>query len=193
MVPTATMTFPMMRWSTMPRQSTGRSQKYGGIDYYEPKLRRVMERFGATSLNYGIGPDAAWIEFRIREQLYRFDHSTAKALKAGIKVNRGSDVFAQLVLALEDLARLTERGIYTLATWLSGLKALPSTTTVPSCFAVLGFAEIPDSLEDINARYKTKALRAHPDQGGDMQRWHELQAAVEQAKCYLAERSGAAK
>ena len=35
-------------------------------------------------------------------------------------------IFAQLVKTLEDIARMVERGIYDLSTWIEGMKTLPS-------------------------------------------------------------------
>ena len=48
-----------------------------------------------------------------------------------IKMAYGSDCFAQIVLSLEDLARMAERGIYELQTWLSGMQYLPPPVVVP--------------------------------------------------------------
>ena len=175
----------------MPAKSQGRTQSYSGnIGLYERKLDRVMERFGATDLNYDYGRQEAWVEFRLKGQLYRFDHSIEKAAAHGIKLARGTDAFAQIVLSLEDLARMAERGIYELQTWLAGMKALPIVAQVPTSLQFLGFAEIPASVEDVRARYKTLALTMHPDQGGSEEDWHRLQEAAEQATRFMTARSG---
>lgn len=160
----------------------------GDMAFFEGKLERVMDRFGATDLNYGVGRSEAWVEFRLKGQLYRFDHSIEKAAARGIKLKKGTDAFAQLVLALEDLARLAERGIYELQTWLSGMKALPATVQVPSFLQFLRFEEIPASVEDVKDRYRTLALTMHPDAGGDPEDWHKLQNSMEQATRYFATR-----
>ena len=81
---------------------------------YESKLKRVMERLGITKYNYNWDRFEAWIEFTYKGTLYRFEHSVEKARKNGISLSYGSDAFAQLVLSLEDIARMTERGIYEL-------------------------------------------------------------------------------
>lgn len=170
----------------MPTQK-GRTQTYSGnVTMYEAKMERIAERFGATDLNWGLGREEAWVEFRLKGQIYRFDHSMQKAAVRGIKLKRGTDAFAQLVLALEDLARLAERGIYELQTWLSGMKALPSTVQIPSFLQFLRFEEIPAGVEDVKDRYRTLALTMHPDAGGDAEDWHRLQQSMEQATRYYA-------
>ena len=95
-------------------------KQYASPESYELKLERVIERMGATDYNYNWDRHGAWVEFRLKGQLYRFDHSVEKAQARGFKLTYGSDVFAQLVIALEDLARIAERGIYEIRTWLGG-------------------------------------------------------------------------
>ena|SRR5690606_15929118 len=93
----------------------------------------------------------------------------------------GSDCFAQVVLALEDLARIVERGIYDLSTWVSGLKALPPVVEVPSFFRVLGFTEIAAGVEEVKTRYRSLAKQLHPDAGGSAEDFQALKRAAEQA------------
>lgn len=161
----------------------------GSMHYYEDKLDRVMQRFNATDVNYAVGKAECFVEFRVNGTLYRFDHSVEKAADAGIRLKRGSDVFAQLVLALEDLARLTERGIYHLQTWLSGLKYLPPAVTIPSFLQSLGFTEMPAGTEEVRARYRTLAKQLHPDNGGTDEDFHNLQDAAERAMRFMETRS----
>lgn len=93
---------------------------------YEAKLARVMERLGAESYNYDWTRAACFIEFIYHGQLYRFEHSVEKAKTHGQNIVHVSDLFAQLVMTLEDIARMTERGIYELQSWIEGMKALPA-------------------------------------------------------------------
>lgn len=95
-------------------------KQYGTADAYERKLNRVMERLGVESHNFNWDRWGCWIEFRLKGDLYRFDHSVDKARARGVELRYGSDAFAQVVLALEDLARMVERGIYELSTWVAG-------------------------------------------------------------------------
>lgn len=156
-------------------------KQYASPDAYEAKLERVMERMGASDYNYNWDRHVAWVEFRLKGQLYRFDHSVEKAAARGIKLTYGSDVFAQLVIALEDLARMGERGIYELQTWLAGMKFLPPPVVLPECFVALGFEEIPADVEEVKARYKTMAKQMHPDAGGSEEAFVRLQQMAELA------------
>lgn len=156
-------------------------KQYASPDAYEAKLARVMERMGAADHNYNWDRHMAWVEFRLKGQLYRFDHSVEKAQARGFKLTYGSDVFAQLVISLEDLARMAERGIYELQTWLVGMKFLPPPAVVPECFRELGFDTVPANAEEVRARFKTLAKQAHPDGGGSGEVFTVLQEAARQA------------
>jgi hypothetical protein len=107
---------------------SGNSKQYAAGELYEKKLTKVMERLGVITFNYNWDRFGCFIEFRYKNDLYRFDHTIEKARARGIDIKYGSDVFAQVVLALEDLARMVERGIYDLSTWVSGMKYLPPPT-----------------------------------------------------------------
>jgi len=154
---------------------------YGSADTYERKLRRVMERLGVTDYQFDWGRWETWIQFKYKGNLYRFEYNIQNAQEHGQKIQYGSDCFAQLVLALEDLARLVERGIYELSTWVAGMKCLPEPVKVPSFFRYLRFEEIPASVEDVRARYRELAKEMHPDAGGDPEDFKKLTEAAE--KC----------
>jgi hypothetical protein len=160
-------------------------KQYGSADTYERKLAKVMERLGVEQYNFNWDRWGCWIEFRYRGELYRFDHSIEKARSRGIDLQYGSDAFAQVVLALEDLARMVERGIYELSTWVAGMKFLPPVVEVPSFFCYLGFAEIPTGPEDVKARYRELAKQMHPDQGGAEEDFLRLKDAAEKALRYF--------
>ena len=116
-------------------------KQYADASTYETKLKKVMERLNIKDFNWNYDRHGAWIEFRYKGSLYRFDHSVEKAKSRGVNITYGSDAFAQIVLALEDLARMVERGIYDLQTWVSGMKYLPPAIEIPSFFKTLGFME----------------------------------------------------
>lgn len=158
---------------------------YGAADQYERKLEKVMERFGTKDFNYNFDRHGCWIEFRYKGQLYRFDHSVAKAKSKGVDLKYGSDAFAQLVLALEDLARMAERGIYDLQTWIAGLLFLPPPVEIPQCFKELGYESIPADVAEISDRYRTLAKQRHPDNGGSNEAFVKLTQATESCKKYL--------
>jgi hypothetical protein len=161
------------------------TKQYGTAESYEAKLTRVMERLGIKEYNFDFSRHGSWVEFRYKGQLYRFDHSVEKAQSRGMKLKYGSDAFAQIVLSLEDLARMVERGIYDLQTWVAGMRYLPPVIELPSFMKTLGFDQMPVSEEDIKTRYKTLAKQMHPDTGGNEHDFIKLQQASEQALKYF--------
>lgn len=162
-------------------------KQYADPDQYERKLEKVMERLGVDTFDFNWDRWGCWIEFWYRGELYRFDHSTEKAQARGIDLAYGSDAFAQVVLSLEDLARMVERGIYELSTWVAGMKYLPPVKEVPSFFRFLGFDDIPTEPEEVRTRYKTLTKQMHPDTGGDPEDFKKLQRAAEQGMKYFSD------
>jgi hypothetical protein len=160
-------------------------KQYASGQSYEQKLERVMERLTIIDYNYNYDRFGSWVEFRYKGELYRFDHSIEKAKARGVDLKYGSDAFAQIVLALEDLARMVERGIYDLQTWVSGMKFLPAAVEVPSFFKLLGFESIPATIEDVNTRYRNLAKQLHPDAGGKAEDFDNMKKASEEAIRYL--------
>ena len=119
--------------------------------------------------------------------MYRFDHTVENARVRGVNLNYGSECFAQIVLSLEDLARMVERGIYELSTWVAGMKFLPPPREVPQCFQALGFTETPSSADDVRARYREMAKQFHPDAGGTDTEFRALTEASEQAIAFFGQ------
>jgi hypothetical protein len=160
---------------------------YADADNYERKLRRVMERFGVNDdYNFNYDRFGGWVEFRYKGQLYKFEHSVKKAKESGQKVQVGSDCFAMIVLALEDLARIVERGIYDLSSWIAGMQYLPSPVEMPESFRILGFEKMPTSTKDVDVKYRKLAQLYHPDkEGGDADEFEKIKIAAEQSKKHL--------
>lgn len=166
----------------------GRKKAYASADVYERKLAKVMERFGVEDCEYNFDRFGCWVQFRLNSgELYRFEHSVEKAREAGVDLTYGSDAFAQVVLALEDLARMVERGIYKLETWVAGMRFLPPPIEVPSFFRFMGFKEIPAGRSEVRERFRTLAKKMHPDQGGDSKDFEKLHRASEQALAYFGD------
>lgn len=163
------------------------AKQYADAATYEAKLEKVMSRLSVEKYDYNWDRFSCWIEFWYRGQLYRFEHSIENAKAHGNNVRYGSDVFAQVVLTLEDIARMTERGIYELSTWVAGLKALPKPKDIPMCFLQLGFNHIPTS-EELKKRYKELAKTNHPDVGGNSEYFISIQNSFESAQKILKER-----
>lgn len=156
---------------------------YADPAMYEAKLKKVMERLGITYFEYDWSRFACWVTFSYRGQQYRFEHSVENAKNHNIDLTYGSDAFAQLVLALEDLARMVERGIYDLSTWVSGMKCLPQEASVAPCFAALGFTKEPKTVEEVKTQYRRMAKVMHPDSGGDAEAFQALTESYQ--RCLL--------
>ena len=163
---------------------SGTKRKYAPPDNYERKLSKVMERLGVADHKFDYSRFSAWIHFTYKGSLYRFEHTVEKAKERGVDIRYGSDAFAQLVLSLEDLARMVERGIYDLSEWAAGMKYLPAPVEVPDFIRALGFNLIP-SREALRARYRELIKELHPDNGGSEDDFKSMQRACEQAMAYL--------
>jgi len=161
------------------------AKQYAEPQTYEAKLEKVMGRLGVESYDYDWSRKECWVSFVYKGQHYRFSHSLENAQAHGVNVKYGSDLFAQVVLSLEDLARMVERGIYDLSTWVAGMQYLPAPAKIPDCFLLLGFTYIPENAEEVKARYRELAKRAHPDNGGTETEFVTLQAAQKAALEYL--------
>lgn len=122
---------------------------------YEKKLEKVMERLGVADYDYDWTRNDCCIEFYY---------------KGG---------------TLEDLARAVKRRTYDLQIWIQGMKQLPPPVTIPDYIRALGFEEVPASVEDVKARFKSLAKKAHPDGGGTQERFIALQQAADQAIKYV--------
>lgn len=133
---------------------------------YEAKLSKVMARLGIEQYDYDWSRYECWVSFVYKGQPYRFSHSVKSAQEHGVNIQYGSDAFAQVILSLEDLARMVERGIYDLSTWVSGMRYLPEASSLEPCFQAIGFAQRPTSVEEVKEQYKRMAKAMHPDSGG---------------------------
>lgn len=150
------------------------AKQYAEPAAYEAKLEKVMARLGVESYDYDWSRFECWVSFTYKGQPYRFSHSVKNAQEHGVNIRYGSDVFAQVVLSLEDLARMVERGIYDLSTWVAGMKYLPAAETVEPCFIALGFPKRPATVEDVKTRFKMLAKALHPDAGGNADAFNTL-------------------
>lgn len=162
-------------------------KQYAQPQAYEAKLEKVMARLGIEKYDYDWSRFECWVEFTYKGQPYRFAHSVENAKSHGINIMYGSDVFAQVVLSLEDLARMVERDIYDLSTWVAGMKYLPTATRLPECFKVLQFDSLPVNITDVEKRFKQLAKGAHPDTGGTEEQFQILQQARKEAQDFLKE------
>ncbi|MCL6562580.1 MAG: J domain-containing protein [Firmicutes bacterium] len=157
----------------------------GSLATWEGKLRRVMQRLGVSTYDWNADRFGGWVRFQYNGQQYRFEQSIQNARAHGVDLVSGTDAFAQLVLALEDLARMVERGIYDLPTWIAGMRMLPEPPPLPECFRILGFAEMPSSLDAVRQQYRRLAKVMHPDAGGDPAQFLRLTEAAQEAERWM--------
>lgn len=162
-------------------------KQYASLEFYEKKLAKVMARFGIESDNYDwdCNRTGCWVQFRYKGSLYRFEHSVQNAQEHGHKLSYGSDAFAQVVLALEDLARLVDRGIYDLQDWVAGMKSLPPAQELPDFCRLLGLDHLPQTAEEIHIAFREMVKRNHPDMGGSEVFMRELLTARKDAEEWI--------
>ena len=161
------------------------AKRYGDAQNYEVKLEKVMGRLGVESYDYDWSRKECRVTFAYKGQQYRFSHSLDNAKAHGVDVTYGSDLFAQVVLSLEDLARMVERGIYDLSTWVAGMQCLPVPKKIPECFVILGFENIPKTVEEVKANCRKLKKVFHPDNGGSETDFVRLMEAENKALEYL--------
>lgn len=162
-------------------------KQYAEPAAYEAKLEKVMTRLGVEKYDYDWSRFKCWVEFFYKGQPYRFEHSVENAQAHGVNIRYGSDVFAQVVLSLEDLARMVERGIYDLSTWVAGMKCLPAAADIPPCLKALQFEELPTEAE-LQKRFRQLSKVAHPDSGGSEAQFIALKTAYDEARKLIQER-----
>ena len=151
------------------------TKQYAEPQTYEAKLEKVMARLNVEQYDYDWSRFECWVSFTYKGQWYRFSHSVQNAQEHGVNIKYGSDVFAQVVLSLEDLARMVERGIYDLSTWVAGMKYLPEAKKIEPCFAGMGFVQRPESVDEVKAQYRRLAKVMHPDAGGNADAFASLE------------------
>lgn len=164
----------------------GTTKKYEDAKVYELKLKAIMERLGIkdTDYNYNWDRHGAWIDFKKNGKYSRFEHSITNAKAHGENLAYGTDVFAQLVLALGDLERVMRRGIYTFDMFVRGLPMLEApkpNSPLPQWAIDLKFTEMPATAGEVNERYRSLAKGMHPDAGGNVEGMQALNIARDQA------------
>lgn len=167
------------------------AKSYSNPENYEAKLERVMNRLGVDEYDFDWSRHGGWVTFKYKGHAYHFEHSIENAKQRGVELKYGSDAFAQLVLSLEDLARMVERGIYDLSVWVAGMKYLPEAKTVEPCFAALGFTKRPENMDALTRQYKQMAKALHPDAGGDAEASRMLCENYERCKELMSENGDA--
>lgn len=92
-------------------------------DTVEKRVRNIMSRLKVENYHFNWDRDSCYIEFSYQEQSYRMDHSISRAKEKGVfGLKNGLDCLMELVLTLEDLCKIIERGTYKLETWVAGME-----------------------------------------------------------------------
>lgn len=162
-------------------------RKYkGSREEYEQKLGRVMNRLGVQVYDYDWSRRGCWVQMVYAGRAYRFENSVDKSAESG-RLSNVTDLFAQIVLALEGLARAIENGIFTLDMLMAGVPALSAAADIPDCFKAMGFERLPEDADSVKAKYRELAKNAHPDAGGDEEAFLLLRANLNKCLTWLAE------
>lgn len=168
----------------MPARQSRRHYQ-GEAGDWEAKLGRVMDRIQADEYRWDYSRSGAWVRWTLNGQHYGLEQSVDKAAARKVSLYNGVDCLAQLILTLEDLARMAERGIYEMSTFMAGFKALPAPRPVAEPFMRLQFTEPPTSVEAVRVRYRQLARVLHPDAGGDPRAFQQLVEAARQAEALI--------
>lgn len=173
---------------------------------YETKLERVIERLGAQLVDYEYTgrvrtkkgeipvaqrPQVASVSFLLRGQGYSFTHTPEQSAMGTVPVTSGVDLFCQLVLALEVVAKLGEWRLSQLQidVLLSGARDM-TRANLPEWCGTLGLEALPNDETDVHRAFRLAAKRAHPDaDGGSVEQMQTLQGAYEHGLAYVARRN----
>lgn len=147
-----------------------------------------MKRLGVSAYTFNWDRWGSFVDFHYKGEHYRFEHSVEKARNKGLNLRNGSDTFIEVVLTLEDLARIVERGIYGLETWVSGIKYDAVSAEIPEYFKMLGFSEIPAGPEGVRNRYQVLSREVPSDGKDSEEKLRHLKKAAEQAIDYFREK-----
>ena len=162
-------------------------RKYKGTrEEYEQKLGRVMGRLGVQVYDYDWSRRGCWVQMVYAGRAYRFENSVDKSAESS-GLSNVTDLFAQIVLALEGLARAIENGIFTLDMLMAGVPALSAASDIPECFKAMGFERLPEDADSVKAKYRELAKSAHPDAGGDEDAFLLLRANLNKCLTWFAE------
>lgn len=157
------------------------NKKYADVKYYQTKLDNIMKKIKITKYYQKFGKDYAFVSFKYKNKYYQINHSMEKANE---NIENGSDLFAEIVLTIEDLVHISERNICSFEDWLSNFEQKAGTYELPDCFKKLGFdgRYMPNKK---NVDYKVNELAKVLDPKnvfGDKDKYNELMDC--KSKCY---------
>jgi hypothetical protein len=89
----------------------------------ERRVSNVMTRLKIEDFHFNWDRNSCYIEFVYQEHSYMMEHSVEKAKEKGVYgIKNGLDSLMELVVSLEDLCRIIERGTYKLEDWVAGME-----------------------------------------------------------------------
>lgn len=159
------------------------TKKYSDVKFFINKLNNVFKKLNIEKFRYKYGNDFAFVNFNIDKSWYQINHSTKNADK-NTKSLAGSDMFAEIVLSIEELSHLQDRGICSFQDIVSVFELKAGAVKLPDCFKKLGFdGRYMPSKKHVDYKYNDLAKVLHPDSAfGDMEKFNELNTAKEE--CY---------
>lgn len=124
------------------------NKKYADMKFYENKLNNIMNKMNIEKFFYKWTKEDAYVKFKYKNKWYQIDHTLEKANKHrpnNDKIVYGSDLFAQIVLVIENLSIINDYSILGFSQWISNFE-IKYDNTLPECFRKLGFVNnlIPD-------------------------------------------------
>ncbi len=159
-----------------------------GKSKYEKKLDIIMNNLKIEKYDYNWDRYGSWVQFHYKDNRYKLEHNIEKARLQGMIMNYGSEAFAQIVLALEDLYRAINRGIYNLDIWLSGMKMSSEKNSANGFYELLGFNQQPSSVEEIWEQYHKRIKDFNLDNNGEQPAVKTLKEAAEKAVEHLTDK-----
>lgn len=152
------------------------------------KLDVAMARLNATDLHYGHAGDSSGdytvkISFKYKEQKYVFEYSRKRAEYYGYRYPQDKDVMIAVILAISDLAKIADRGVFDFGKLAEGFKELPL-ITVPSWAKFMGFQTQPRNIQEVRSRYN-ELVKGSMRPETNPEDFRELQKAWELAQQFF--------
>lgn len=154
----------------------------GSPDFYKKKLNKNMDELGLKKDHWILRYDP-WEGARLDFITPKGFRKTLQRMIDNQTIHYGSDCIAQIALAMERFSWLKREGIFDLDTLVAGLPGLPA--PIPEWCRVMGLNNIPESRDEMQEQYRFMARKLHPDAGGTVESFKQLQKAKVEAEKYF--------
>ena len=164
------------------------NKKYADYKFYQTKLINIMKKLNIDKYNYRFTDENAFINFKHGYSWYQLDHTIEKAKKSNAGITSGTDLFAELVLTLEELYHINERNIISFKKLFEPFELKAGTVDLPECFIKLGFdGRYLPLKKNIDYKYNelAKVLDPSKTQFGDEEKFLELVKTKQECYDYL--------